>query len=205
MDAPVRVARVALGLALLLLAGVVGYELGARDEVPGEASIDVGFLQDMIAHHEQALELSNDELLHGAEERIRAFAREILLFQSYEIGLMEKQLGEWGYERAAPERVMGWMGASVPAAEMPGLASPEELRALGLARGRDSDALFVALMRDHHRGGIHMAEYATERATDPFVRDLAARMARNQLLEIKEMEIARDQAGLPAAPVGYEA
>jgi uncharacterized protein (DUF305 family) len=197
--------QLALGVAFVFLAGAGGHYLGTRRDAPPAAkSADVGFLQDMIAHHEQALQLSNDELLRGRDETAKTFAREILLFQSYDIGLMERQLQLWGYERGTQERAMGWMGRpAVPVDAMPGLASEDELDALADASGAHADALFIALMRDHHAGGVHMAEAAAARAEDPFVRELAGRMARNQRLEIREMAAARDRAGLPAHPPGF--
>ena len=201
---PSRLPRIAAALALLLLAGAAGFALGGRRSVPTADSADVGFLYDMIAHHEQALTLSNAELMTGSNTQAKSFAREILLFQSYEIGLMERQLATWGYDRAEPPPMaMAWMGEPVDPAAMPGLASPEEVTSMNRATGGQSDALFIALMQDHHRGGVHMADVAATEADSPFVRDLANRMARNQKLEIREMEIARERAGLPANPPGY--
>ena len=185
---------VALVAALLFLAGAVGFGLrSVVDAPPGASSVDVEFLQDMIRHHEQAQELSNIELQVGAEEAATTFAREILLFQSYEIGLMERQLDHWGHPRESG-RVH----------TMPGMASDEELDTLADATGRDADALFMALMRDHHLGGVQMAAYASTHADDGFVRALAKRMADNQRLEIKEMELAQRNAGFPPNPPGYD-
>jgi uncharacterized protein (DUF305 family) len=202
-----RAHHVALAIAVLFLAVASGYYLGVREAAPpGDGSIDVGFLEDMIAHHEQALQLSNAELLNGVDPTAKTFAGEIVLFQSYEIGLMERQLNEWGYERGAHEVAMRWMGGDgLPVEAMPGLASHAELDALADASGPQADSLFIALMRDHHAGGVHMAAYAAEHARSPFVRDLAARMARNQRIEINEMAAARDRAGLPANPPGFQA
>lgn len=196
----------ALVLALLFLAGATGYFLGTRDTgAPSADSVDVGFLQDMISHHEQAIQMANIEIASGAEQGIQVFAREIVLFQSYEIGLMDRQLAQWGYDRAnRPATAMAWMHMPLPVEEMPGLATEQEMDRLQDATSRDVDALFVPLMQDHHRGGVHMAAYAAEHASDPFVRELAARMARNQRIEVGELAGARDRAGLPVDPPGYE-
>lgn len=58
--------------------------------------------------------------------------------------------------------------------------------ALRGAEGADADALYLDLMAEHHRGGAHMADFAADQADDPGVRALAARMARNQAIEIAE-------------------
>ncbi len=195
----------AMVAALMFLAGAVGYFIGTRDTgTPGADSVDAGFLQDMITHHEQAIQMSLIEIGAGVEPGVQTFAREIVLFQSYEIGLMDRQLNDWGYRRENRAPVaMEWMGMSVAPDAMPGLASEAEMGALRDLIGRDVDALFLKLMQDHHAGGVHMASYAAEHATDPFVQELAARMARNQRIEIGELEAARERAGLPAQPEGY--
>ena len=191
--------------AMLYLAGALGYMVGIRsDRPPGSDSVDVGFLQDMISHHEQAIEMANIELAGGAVPDVEAFAREILAFQAYEVGVMEGQLAEWGRnpDQRGPT-AMAWMDLPVPVEEMPGLASEGEMQTLARAEGRDLDALFVPLMQDHHRGGIHMAEYAADAAADPAVRELAARMARNQRIEVEELDAAQVRAALPDSPPGY--
>lgn len=196
----------AMVVALMFLAGAVGYFMGTRDDGgrPGVGSVDVGFLQDMISHHEQAIQMANVEIVDGAEPGVQVFAREIVLFQSYEIGLMERQLGQWGYRREnRPERAMAWMDMSVAVEDMPGLATEKETDALSDLTGRDTDALFLKLIQDHHAGGVHMAEYAAKHASNPFVRDIAARMARNQRIEIGELEAARKRTGLRDDPPGY--
>jgi uncharacterized protein (DUF305 family) len=183
-------------VALCALSGTVGFVLGAG-RPPGRGSVDVGFLLDMSVHHEQGTALANLELIHGGSEDVQVYAREVLRDQSYEIGLMQFQLGEWDYAREeAGPRGMAWMSMSLPLAEMPGMATEADLDLLRAARGRDADALFLRLMEEHHRGAVHMASYAAEHADDEDVRRLAARIARNQELEIEELRAAATRTGL---------
>ncbi len=193
---PSKGQRVGLALALLFLAGSVGYAVGVPRD-PGASSVDVGFLQDMIAHHEQAVEMASNVVSAGAEPVVRSFAKEVLVFQQYEIGLMEAYLQRWGHPRYRPgDTAMGWMGTPVPIEEMPGMASRALMGALGRSSGREMDALFVAMMTEHHRGGVDMAQVAANRAKDGYVRALAERIARNQRIEIKEMDAARRRLAL---------
>ncbi len=195
-------------VALMFLAGSFGYFIGVRDDdVPPADSADIGFLYDMTAHHEQAVQLSMIELAKDGDPSVQAFAREIVRSQSYEIGLMRMRLGMWGFDPAVREREpMAWMGMSVPSTDaMPGMADAAELEAFREADGSDADALFLALMSDHHAGGVAMAQDAARRADDDWVVDTAERMARIQASEIAEMEFAREAAGLPAAPDGFVA
>lgn len=194
-----------VGAFAFLGAAVIYFVMEREERPPGESSADVGFLQDMLDHHEQALTLSVWELQKGTTPAAQTFAREVLQQQSWEMGQMQRQLDEWGYARQdRSEMAMGWMGMATAPDEMPGLASDAELEALREAEGAEADALFLALMQDHHRGGASMAAAAAEQASDPWVRDLAQRMARNQTIEINEMQAARTRADLDPAPDGYE-
>jgi uncharacterized protein (DUF305 family) len=183
-------------VALCALSGAIGFVVGSG-RPPGRGSVDVGFLLDMSVHHEQGTALANLELINGGSEDVQVYAREALRDQSYEIGLMQFQLGEWGYTREeAGPRGMAWMGMDVPLPEMPGMATEPELDLLRAARGRDADALFLGLMEAHHRGAIHMASHAAEHADDADVRRLAARIEHNQRLEIEELQAAGARTGL---------
>jgi uncharacterized protein (DUF305 family) len=196
---------VALIAVALFFGGAVTFFATERaDAPPGSSSVDVGFLQDMSTHHDQALALSATELANGDASGAKIFAHEIIQQQSYELGLMARQLDAWGYSRhQRPDTAMAWMGAPTPADEMPGMASPAELDALQDAAGDHADALFLALMIDHHRGGVHMASAAADSAKDPWVQEIAERMARTQGKELNEMRAAQQRLDLTDEPAGY--
>ena len=187
---------VGLVVALLFLAGAVGYIIG-QERPPGESSADVGFLRDMTTHHDQAVEMANLVVERATEPLVRTFAREVLLTQRYELGLMSAWLGQWGYDYDAerPE-AMAWMGVPTPLDEMPGMASAVQMDALRRAQGRQVDALFLAMMSEHHRGGADMAATALRVVKDADVRALAEAVARNQRIEINEYQAARQRLGL---------
>jgi uncharacterized protein (DUF305 family) len=193
---------VALLVAVAFLAAVLGWRI-AQPDVADADSADVGFLLDMTTHHEQAIYLSSVELQHGATREMQVFAEEIHRFQSYEIGLMERFLVELGHDRYDPPKLaMTWMGHPVPRDSMPGLASEDEIAALQDATGDDVDAMFTALMVDHHAAGAEMAAHAAETVDDDDVRELAERMAKIQQQEISEMLRAAEQLGLDVPPSG---
>lgn len=198
---PQTAAQATLGIVVLMfLAGTVGMLIGVRlgGDAPAAGSVDVGFLFDMSAHHQQAVILAEIELTNGQDPTMQGFAREIMRAQSYEIGLMAMRLGTWDHDPAErPDEAMAWMGMATAPDAMPGTATAAQLRALQAAHGPEADALFVALMTAHHEGGVEMAEYAATHAKDTWVRDTAARMAAIQRQEILEMGRARVRAGLP--------
>ena len=196
---PSRAVLAALAAACLFLAGSVGYVAGVRTGDGGAPSAaDTGFLLDMIAHHEQAVELSNIALSRPIPDGVRSFALEVLSDQRYEIGIMESTLRGWGEPIADDDGVvMGWMDHEVPDAEMPGLATPEQVDALSEAATPEEVASqWLQLMTVHHEGGVHMADAGASRVADPFVRDLAKRIARNQRIEINEYAAVRTRLGL---------
>lgn len=187
---------VSLLVAFGWLGGTVGWFL-AQDRPPGPNSVDAGFYLDMSAHHEQGVQLALMELARGADPTVLGFAQEIVIFQQYELGIMAEQLRRWDLTVADREdRAMGWMGMPVLPEDMPGLASEEEIAAFQDTEGSEADAMFLDLMAEHHRGGVHMAAYAADRAATEGVRELASRMARNQGVEINEFRQTAERLGL---------
>lgn len=185
-----------LGVALAFLGFAVGVFV-TRDRPPGADSADVGFLQDMITHHQQAIEVSLLELAYGEDPTVRSFASDVLNFQSYEIGLMTQKLAGWGFTPSdRSDQAMAWMDMPVPVDQMPGLLSDDEMAEISEARGTELDQLFLEKMAEHHRGGIHMAQAATQLVDDDEVRDLAERMVRNQSSEINEYRGTAQAKGL---------
>jgi uncharacterized protein (DUF305 family) len=85
------------------------------------------------------------------------------------------------------DTTMLWMSMVAEPGQMPGMATDAELDELGRLSGRDADELFVALMTEHHVGGIEMAEFAADNAETDEVREMAAGMAGAQRSEIFEM------------------
>src|SRR5262245_23471993 len=189
-----------LGLALLFLGGAIGFAFTSHSSgSPGAGSVDVGFLQDMRYHHDQATQMSLAYLQKPAAEQdpaLRTIAAEILLEQQLEAGAMVQLLHEYGQPEANESGTgMAWMSMPVPIAQMPGTATPENIAALKAASGRDADILFCKLMIAHHQGGLHMAEYAAGQAKESRVRDLATSMMKGQADEIVELQQIQARLG----------
>jgi uncharacterized protein (DUF305 family) len=199
-DAPVRrvpwVELFVLGAALLFLVGAVGYFVGVRTSEPSSSAVDVGFLQDMTYHHDQAVQIATMTAPRATDHTVQEYAQEAIIFQRYELGQMAELLHH-RRQRVPdhdPDRVaMAWMGMAMPVATMPGIASDEDLEALSSSVGEAVDRRFLELMIDHHRGGVHMAEYAAEHADDGRVREIAGIMARNQAIEVVEYQQVLDR------------
>ncbi len=196
--------RSPLNLAVVLLAAVVlaagiGYVVGNNRALPDPGSTDIGFLQDMRVHHEQAVQMSLIYLDRpDTAPTLQTTAREIVVGQNMEIGRMIQLLRGFGASEVNETDVgMAWMDEPVALDRMPGLATEDDIDALRRAVGPEADEVFVALMTAHHQGGVHMAEHASEHATTDEVRRMARSMALVQTEEIEEMAalLAASQQG----------
>src|SRR5918912_444295 len=102
--------------ALLLAAG--GYLLGeirSRPAPPRGDSVDVGFLRDMIVHHDQAVTLAMIISARATIPAVREMARDIATGQGPEAGLMTGWLQQWGLPASTNAPAMAWMGHPAPA------------------------------------------------------------------------------------------
>jgi uncharacterized protein (DUF305 family) len=184
---------IVLGVALLFLGASLGYFLTRRGEShPGAGSADVGFLQDMRYHHDQATQMSLAYLQKpaaGQDPQLRTMAAEILLGQQLEAGAMVQLLHDYGQPDSNESGTgMAWMSMPLPIAQMPGMATPEQLVAMKAATGVDADRQFAQLMLDHHLGGAHMAEFAVDHVREHDVRVLAQSVLTGQESEINELQ-----------------
>jgi len=183
-----------LGAAVLFLGLAAGYALFNGDARPKGSAVDIGFLQDMHAHHDQAVTMSYIYLEKPAAEQsavLRSIAKTIISDQQYQSGYMAGLLLEMGQSPANETgQAMAWMNEPVPIERMPGMATTDELAQLQAATGPAADQLFVQLMVAHHQGGIHMAEYAAQHAERADVRTLAAGMVTAQRGEIVDLQNA---------------
>lgn len=178
-------------VAGVLIAGMIGWMVGDGRSRPAYNATDVGFLHDMRLHHEQAVYMGFlYRELPDTDVGLDIVAGSIVMGQSQDIGRMVQLLREFGEPEAADvsQPRMNWMGMSVDADQMPGLATEDDLDALSQSSGAEADELFARLMIAHHEAGIHMAEYAIENAENDEVVAMATSMAEGQRGEITEIE-----------------
>lgn len=153
--------------------------------------VDIGFSQDMVAHHQQAVDMA-----HMVRDRVSPpvaqFASSIEMNQLKEIGQMQGWLALWNAPQVASGPPMAWMtghhGHGTPADRpMPGMASLDDLEQLGARSGKDLDVWFLQLMIRHHQGGLTMTGAAARDAAHAQVRGLALVMTAEQHKEIGVM------------------
>jgi uncharacterized protein (DUF305 family) len=131
---------------------------------PSQADID--FMQGMIVHHSQAVEMVDLLRTRGASKDLQTLGKRITISQSDEIEYMKQWLRERGQPTAAPG---GHMHHHTPGMDMskmdmssgdvalmPGMLSPNQMKALAKARGAAFDYLFLTGMIQHHTGALDM-------------------------------------------------
>ena len=114
---------------------------------------DVRFMQGMIGHHAQALEMTELLASRTASEDMRKLAQRIELSQADEINMMKRWLEVRG-QTVPSEHARHMHGATL----MPGMLTPEEMSRLADANGSEFDRLFLEFMIKHHEGALTMVK-----------------------------------------------
>ena len=155
-----------------------GMDHGSSSDASQFNDPDIAFVTQMIAHHQQAVEMA-DILLGktGVDPRVVDLATQIKAAQGPEITTMTSWLRSWG--QPSPEPMDG--------TAMGGMMSPDDMNALTNASGADSSKLFLEQMIQHHQGAIDMAneELSTGKNADALA--LAKTIADAQTAEIAKM------------------
>jgi uncharacterized protein (DUF305 family) len=160
-------------------------EAESLDE-PAYTDADVAFVQGMIPHHQQALEMTALVADRAEDPDLTAMAERIEVTQVAEI----KQLEGWLTTRG--ESVSGMhAGHSDGEHGMPGMLTPQEMARLERATGPRFDRLFLLGMIRHHEGAVVMVESLLtegEGAQESEVFQLASHIGSDQQVEIAAMK-----------------
>ncbi|MGL5828781.1 MAG: DUF305 domain-containing protein [Angustibacter sp.] len=155
---------------------------------------DLTFLDHMIPHHEQAVELADLVNSRTKNAKIGALAQQIRTAQQPEIDQLTALLMDAA--RSMPPRTEddGAMDGhhmstdKAPMPEMPGMVSKTSLSRLRASKDADFDALWLTLMVAHHRGAVEMADAVIAAGQNARTRALAEGMKSSQATEIATME-----------------
>ena len=175
--------------ASLLLTTGVGAACGTAARTPvtspgsslsGYSEADVRFLQGMIAHHAQALVMTELVPARTENESLRRLAGRIEVSQKDEIALMDGWLERRG--ETGPE---GHHHAPL----MPGMLTEEELARLAAATGDEFDPLFLEFMIRHHEGALVMVAdlFASGGGEEAEIFQLASHVDADQRAEVARM------------------
>lgn len=135
-----------------------------RATLPLRSAADVEFMQGMILHHAQAVEMTAMISSHTQNKDLRSLGARISRSQSDEIRFMKRWLAARGepVPKAMPEMPGMDMSHDTMShdtmALMPGMLTPQQMAALQKAKGADFDRLFLMGMIQHHNGALTMVK-----------------------------------------------
>jgi uncharacterized protein (DUF305 family) len=138
-----------------------------RATLPPQSTADVEFMQGMIVHHAQAVEMTAMIPSHTQNQDLRSLGARISSSQSDEIKFMDRWLAARG--ESVPKPMAKMPGMEMPdeisrdssnqsMALMPGMLTPQQMEALRKAKGAEFGRLFLAGMIQHHNGALTMVK-----------------------------------------------
>ncbi len=168
-----------------------------RGTLPPRSQADVEFMQGMIMHHSQAVEMTALIPSHTENKELRLLGARISSSQSSEIKFMQRWLALRGESLSMPMPEMSGSDASHHSMPlMPGMLSPEQMDALHKAQGAEFDRLFLIGMIQHHGGALTMVKALFDTAgagQDASLFDFATDADNSQRAEIHIMQDMLDK------------
>ena len=161
-------------------------------KLPPRSQAEAEFMQGMIMHHAQAVEMTALIASHTENKDLRSLGARISSSQSDEIKFMKRWLAARGEPVSMALPGMKDMDMSRhPMALMPGMLTPEQMEALRKAKGAEFDNLFLTGMIQHHNGALTMVKDLFDTAgagQDAELFDFATDVDSGQRAEIRIMQ-----------------
>lgn len=129
-----------------------------RATLPPASPADVQFMQGMIMHHAQAVEMTALIESHTENKDLRTLGARISTSQSDEIKFMKRWLTSRGQPVSEAMTHTAHMDMSREPMLMPGMLTPKQMEALRKARADEFDHLFLTGMIQHHGGALTMVK-----------------------------------------------
>jgi uncharacterized protein (DUF305 family) len=167
---------------------------------PGEAvapvrapsPADISFMQGMIMHHSQAVEMTALMGTRSRNKDLLELGKRISISQTDEVRYMRQWLEDRGqpdHSRMDHSKMPNMDMSSM--AMMPGMLTPQQMEALSRATGREFDRLFLTGMIQHHTGALTMVQDLFETpgaGQDAVLFDFATDVDNTQRAEINIMQ-----------------
>ena len=159
--------------------GIGGNFMGMHNDSSAAkfAGADVMFLQLMIPHHQQAIDISSLALKTSKDPELLALAKTIIKAQSSEI----IQMNAWLKDAKADT------GMGHSPSRMGGALDANELSTLTSATGKTFDLLWLKGMTNHHDGAIHMTSMIND-AQNADIRRFGENVVKDQSVQIEQMK-----------------
>ncbi|GHF08803.1 hypothetical protein GCM10017786_48280 [Amycolatopsis deserti] len=155
---------------------------------------DVTFAQEMIQHHQQALDMAKLVPTRSTNNQVKDLASRIERAQDPEIQQMRGWLTQWNAAMSAMPSMSGMhmpSTSSMPGMDhgaMPGMMSDADMRMLEHASGAEFDKMWLQMMVEHHQGAVEMARTELANGANADAKALAQAVIDAQTAEITEMQ-----------------
>jgi len=141
------------------------------------AEFEQSFLQQMIQHHRSAVEMAKLVSDHTKRPELRELGDKIITAQQQEIDQMTKWLADW--YKTSPKEVANEAADKEMKPHMSMLSGKQDA---------DFDKAFLEMMPKHHHAAVEMAEQAEKKATHSELKEFAAKIAKDQQDEMRQMK-----------------
>ena len=161
----------------------MGHDMGSHMSGSSDSSdtgftgADTMFLQMMIPHHQQAIDISELALQKSQNAELLTLAKVIIKDQKSEIAQMKVWLDEAGASEDMGHSAHG----------MGGMLDDKDLANLDTATGKNFDVLWLKGMIGHHDGAIHMSEMIRD-ASNPEIKAFGQKIVKDQSAQIAQMK-----------------
>ena len=159
----------------------------------GATAADVKFMQGMIHHHAQAIDMTELLKTRSNSDDMKKLGLRIQVSQTDEIKMMQRWLQAHGEEAPDPH-AMHMPGMIMPGMDhgpmMAGMLTPAEMEHLASLKGSAFDQFFLEGMIKHHGGAITMVKelFASPGAAqDSNIYAFASDVVADQQMEIDRM------------------
>jgi uncharacterized protein (DUF305 family) len=172
-------------------------QASAKPTAPAPPSdADVAFMQGMIGHHTQAIEMVKLLMTRTTREDMKLLGQRIQVAQTDEIKMMKNWLRD--RQKKVPDDSDYQMMMQMPDMAMPGMLTQKEMDDLAAAKGATFDRLFLEGMIKHHQGALTMVDKLSKTAggaQDSAVFAFASEVQADQSAEIQRMRAMRATMG----------
>jgi uncharacterized protein (DUF305 family) len=186
-------------IVCVIVAGILlVITIGGFDAFAGERRVgrmmdsDRVFIEQMIPHHQDAIDMGNLALVRAEHPEIRQLAENVIRDQSREISQMRSWYKAW-YGTDVPEYEDAMMGGGMnrrgSGTGMMGDGIDESMTDLvQLGNATQFDKEFIEQMVPHHQMAIMMAQM-TLNSDHKEIRDLGSSIIRSQSAEVEQMQV----------------
>ena len=143
---------------------------------------DVMFLQMMVYHQKQGLEMADTAAQRSSNVQVKTFAQAVTATEKDELTMMKSWLTEWG----KPTDVDTAADLHASHGGLPA-TGPDEIKALHTVKPASFDMAFLNLFLAHQHNALEMAHLEATNGSNPETKKLADRVTESRQAEVQQM------------------